>query len=200
MVKTLDYLGHYAAYFLAGSVFLGMVLPKIDGIAELLLSPLIVLMIAVPLVRADVKALRQKLARPARLFLLVSAIMLVSPVVFIIGARAIGLSGEFLLIVALLASAPPLASNPGLIALLKLDIELSVPIMLISTLIAPFSVPLVLSLFAIPIPELGREELFFRLILAIVLAIVIAVLVRRIPFSNRLFSKNRLWTAFRRCF
>ncbi len=192
MTFFLKLVGRHARLVLALGVVLGLVLPGLGDFVGPALQLLVVLLLAAAMIRVDLLDVLSHLRKPGRLGFLLIALMLLLP----LGVHGIvlllGLDPVLHLALVLVACAPPLASAPGMAALLELDDALVLNVMVLGTLIVPFTVPVItLSILDLPL-DLDPLSLLGRLILTIGIAILVAALFRKLAGEARIKQNQDL--------
>ncbi len=186
MISFLKFAGRHARLVLALGVFLGLVLPGLGDYVGPALQILVVLLLATAMIRVDLLGVLSHLRKPAKIGGLLFILMLAMPLCVHAIATLLGLDPVLHLAVVLVACAPPLASAPSMAALLKLDDALVLNIMVLGTLMVPFTVPLIiLNILDLPL-DLDALSLLGRLVATIGAAILTAVLIRKFAGKDRL--------------
>ncbi|TVQ34772.1 MAG: hypothetical protein EA356_09260 [Geminicoccaceae bacterium] len=176
--RLLRGLGRHATWFLAGGIFLGVVLPPLAAWARPLLTPAIFLLMLVTLLRLEPQAVRSAFRRPWLLALTVAWTLLLMPLLAWPVLALLPLDGFFVDHLALTAASAPIVSAAAYALLLNLDAAFALAACVIATSLVPFTLPLVAALLlGIDLP-LSPLDLWLRLLLLIGGAAVVAWLVR----------------------
>lgn len=181
MRSFLAFLGCHAPICLALGFGVGIFIPEIDGLSDLLIPPMVVAMLVASMIRIDPARLRVYLRHPIKVALLTLGLLLVMPLIGYLVIPFLPISASLALAMILLWSAPPLASSPGFSSFLKLDAELTLAVMVVASLVFPVTSALLMGGLEI---DLGRAQngvdlaLLGRLILLTGLALICAVSLR----------------------
>ncbi|NVJ93323.1 MAG: hypothetical protein HWE34_16780, partial [Methylocystaceae bacterium] len=189
MIKVLDFLGRKAPLFLALGFFLGLILPKVQYAFDVVTTPLLILLLITSMVRVNFQELITHLRSPLKLIVIVCFLMFVLPMGIGSFAQYLSLPPPLFLALLLVLCAPPLSSSPGLIALLKLDTDMALSVMVSATLLSPFSAPFVLSFISDQFVSIDAIDLFIRLFLVVFISMVLTIVIRK------LLGKERIRTA-----
>lgn len=186
MIPLLRILGNRAPMVLTLGVLLGFVLPGLGNLIEVALPLLVVMLLAAAMVRVDLPQVLGHLRRPFKLGLLLFVLMAVIPLAVHGLAIATALPPPIHIALVLLACAPPLSASVSMAAILDLDDAFSLNLVVVGTLILPFSAPaLAVSLLDIPV-NLEAGSMLMRLALTIGLAMLVAFIIRRSAGRRRI--------------
>jgi bile acid:Na+ symporter, BASS family len=180
IISVLARLGRHGTWFLAGGLFIGLLLPPLATLLRPALPALIFVLTAATFLGTDWAALAIHARRPRVLVLQLAWGLVATPVIVALAARLFGLPAGLMQGLVLWAASPPLISVPAIALLLGLDGALALLAMAAGTLLMPFTLPpLVLGLIGL---ELGLSvpALTLRLTLFIGGAALVAALVRRV--------------------
>jgi predicted Na+-dependent transporter len=180
ILAVLARLGRHGTWFLAGGLFIGLLLPPLATLLRPTLPALIFVLTAATFLSIDWPALVIHARRPGLLGLQLIWGLMATPVIVALTARLLGLPTGLTQGLALWAASPPLISVPAIALLLGLDGALALLVMVAGTLLMPVTLPpLVLGLIGL---ELGLSipALTLRLTLFIGGAAFVAALVRHI--------------------
>ncbi len=187
----LGFLGRQAAWTLCGGVLVGLALPDLAALARPLLAPSVGLILTATLLRVDWSAMAEISRRPALVGGLVLWCMLASPIAawFLVGL--LPLPDSLATAIVLMAAAPPILGATGLAFVLGLDGALAAVAGIVSTLAAPFSVPvLALALLGLNL-EIALSEFMLRLALVIGGAAGLALAIKRLAGADWLRARAR---------
>ncbi len=180
LAGALGWLGRHGKSMLAAGVFVGLAVPPLAQLFRPLLTPSVVLLLALTLMRMDWTALSGQLKRPLPAALLVAWLLAASPALMAVATRLAGLPAGLAEAMLLWAASPPLIAAPSIAVLLGLEGALA----LIGTVLATFVMPLTLPPLALMLAgiDLGLDvaSLFLRLALLTFGALVLALLGRRV--------------------
>lgn len=188
-MKLLSYLGRRAAVVMALGVFAGLALPDLATLARPLLTPTVVLMLTVTLLRLNGAALGRAFgARPTLLAALVW-LLLGSPLLAFWLISLLGVPEDLAVPLLVWSGSPPLVSLPAIAFIMGLDGALTLLLMVIATFAFPFILPgLLLWLIGIDV-EIGAAELTLRLALMIAGCALVATVIRRMVGREKLAER-----------
>ncbi|MHA1522883.1 MAG: hypothetical protein ACTSY1_00600 [Alphaproteobacteria bacterium] len=190
--SLLEKIGQRSALVLAGGVVFSLVVPELSHAVAPILPHVIVVILALAFIRIDLAQALAHWRRIDRLAVALGLLLVVIPIGVYFLARALGLSGELVLMLILVAAGPPLASGTNFAYLLGLDAELAVNLVVAGTLVVPFvAPPLVFGLLGLAL-EVDVLPVLARLAGVVAAAFVIAIGVRRIVGQRRLAASGAL--------
>lgn len=166
LVGYLSFLGKHARLCLPLGLFVALILPDLGDQVRQMLPLIIIIIYASAMVRLDLGAAIRGAVQPHRLFQslgLSLIILILIPYLFVATARSVGLVEIFMPVLIWYAVAPPIASTVWMCLLLGFKPVLAMELVVMTSLIAPFTGPFVSSLFMGTITSLDPFELFVRL-------------------------------------
>jgi BASS family bile acid:Na+ symporter len=179
MLTALAWLGRHATWWIAGGVFLGLLVPPLAALLRPWLIPAIVLPFLVALLRLDLNALHGELAAPLLPALAVGWVLLGAPLLVAVIVRSLAPPAPFDAALVTTAACAPLMATGALALLLGLDIGLAVLVTVAATALVPLTLPpLALGLVGLEV-ALRPLELTFRLLILVVPSFIAAALLRR---------------------
>jgi|TARA_R110002072_G_scaffold517_17_gene3219 BASS family bile acid:Na+ symporter len=185
MQGLLGFIGRNGPRFLAVGVFLGLFLPQLAAFLRPALAPAVVLLLLLALLRVDWDDMAAYARRPGRALLLITWMMLVSPLLFWSLSLLLDLPQALQTALILMAAAPPILGATAIAMLLGLDGALAVLVGLTSTLLTPLTVPpLALGLLGLEI-DLALGPFMLRLTLLVLSSFVGAFVIRRLLGTAR---------------
>lgn len=180
ILSVLARLGRHGTWFLAGGLFIGLLLPPLAALLRPLLPALIFVLTAATFLSIDWAALAVHARRPGLLALQLAWGLAATPVIVALAARLLGLPSGLTQGLVLWAASPPLISVPAIALLLGLDGALALLAMVASTFVMPLTLPpLVLGLIGLDL-GLSVPALMLRLAIFIGGAALLAALLRRV--------------------
>ena len=186
MSRLLRLLGGQGTWVLFIGVFVGLVLPDLASLARPLLTPCVALLLFLAFLRVDWPAALAYARRPSLAVLVSLWILLASPLLVWLVLKPIDLPQALVAGLVLMAAAPPILGSTALAIMLGLDAALSVLACLLTTLLAPLTIPpLALALLGLEL-QIGLWSLMLRLLLLVFGALAGAVLLRHLLGSARL--------------
>ena len=180
LAGALGWLGRHGKTVLAAGIFLWLAVPPLAQLFRPLLTPSVVLLLALTLLRMDWAALKVHLRRPLPSLLLVAWLLVASPALMALATSLAGLPAGLAGAMLLWAASPPLIAAPALATLLGLDGALALVGTVLATFAAPLTVPPLALLLAGIDLGLDLEALFTRLTLLTFGALALAFLGRRL--------------------
>lgn len=186
IIGGFNFLGTYARLCLPFGILLALLLPEMGDQIRHIVPFIIVIIYASAMVRLDLWAVLKGSVQPRRILqniVLCSVILVAIPWLFFVIARAVDLPAEFLSVMVWYAVAPPIASTVWMCLLLGFRPVLAMELVVITSLMAPFTGPFLSSLFLTDVVPLDSLDLFFRLALMIIggagLAVICQLLIGR---------------------
>lgn len=141
--RAFDYLGRHATLFLAGGVLLGLLVPQLATLARPMLIPGLLIPLVIALLRLDWDALAAYARRPGLVALISVGLLLASPVLMWLALKVFSLPPALAQGLTLMAAASPIVSSAAISLILGLDAALAVIVIVVTTALIPFSLPLV---------------------------------------------------------
>ena len=190
--RAFDYLGRHATLFLAGGVLLGLLAPPLAALARPLLIPGLLIPLVIALLRLDWNALAAYARRPGLVALLSAGLLLVSPVLMWLALKVFSLPQPLVQGLTLMAAASPIVSSAAISLILGLDAALAVVVIVVTTALIPFSLPLVaLALLGLKI-DIDLATFMLRLALMVGGAFAAALALRRLVPREKLAANARM--------
>lgn len=180
LAGALGWLGRNGKTMLAAGVFLGLAVPPLAQLFRPLLTPSVVLLLALTLLRMDWTLISTSLRRPSPTVLLVAWLLAVSPALMALATGIAGLPVGLAEAMLLWAASPPLIAAPAIAVLLGLEGGLAIVGTVLATFVMPLSLPPLALLLAGIDLGLDVTALFLRLALLTLSALVIALAGRRL--------------------
>lgn len=189
MRRFLEFFARYGAIILATSIFVGLFVPPLARAMRFIVTPTVVGLMTLVLLRVDFAAVFGYLRRPALVLLLLGWIMVGCPVAafaVVWSAGQAGFSGPLGSAFVVAATGCATTSGPAFARLVGLDAQLSLVASVLSTLLVPFTAPpLALGLLGVALP-ITIGGLSARLGLVVGLPLLISLAVRRAVGEERL--------------
>lgn len=171
-------LARRATVILPFSVAIGLVFPGLAALLRPTVTPLVLLILIVAMVRTDWPALRHLAARPVRVAFVMALVMVGIGLIVAPLARHIGIEPGLALAISVMCFCPPITSAPAFAPLLGLNQALCLVIAVAGLLVVPLTLPpLALLLLNLKL-EIGVGEMMARLAGLIGLALAIAMTLR----------------------
>lgn len=189
MRRFLELFARHGAVILALSIFIGLFVPPLARVMRFIVTPTVVGLMTLVLLRVDFAAVFAYLRRPGLVLLLLGWIMVGCPVAAYAAvwlAAQAGASGTLGSAVVVVATGCATTSGPAFARLVGLDAQLSLVASVLSTLLVPFTAPpLALGLLGVALP-ITIGGLSARLALVVGLPLLISLAVRRLVGEDRL--------------
>lgn len=177
---ALTWLGRHGGALIAIGVFLGLLMPPLASLLRPLLVPAILLPFLIALLRIDWRHIGGRLGRPALSGAALLWLLLLSPALVHLVLIPLDLPEAIHGGLVLMAAAPPLMASGYLALMLGLDAALAITLTLASTVLMPFTLPLVaLYLLGVEI-DVPLADLMLRLALVVGGSLAFAWLLRRL--------------------
>ncbi len=190
-----DFLVRHARWFLAGSVFVGLLLPQVAAAFRPYLAPAVAVLLTLSLIRVDWERLAALARRPGPIGLVLLWLLVGAPVMAAAVVHVLAPSPGLAAAVVLMAASAPLMSAPALSALAGLDATLAVAGTVPATLLVPLTAPYAADwLSGLPL-DISPAGMLARLALLVGASLVAAVAVRRLLGSGRLARHARRFDA-----
>ncbi len=180
--RFLEFFSRRGAILLALSIFVGLFVPPLARAMRFIVTPTVVGLMTLVLLRVDFAAVFAYLRRPGLVLWLLAWLMVGAPLVAFAGvwlAEQVGFSGPLGAAFVIVATGCATTSAPAFARLVGLDAQISLVGSVLSTLIVPFTAPpLALGLLGIALP-ITVAGLSARLLLVVGLPLVVSLAVRR---------------------
>ncbi len=184
-------IGRRAPLWLAGGVFLGLVLPDLATTLRPALGPLVGLLLGGSLLRLDWAGLLGHLRRPGNVMMATSWQLVVSPVVVWAATLLLGMPVGLSQSLILNAAAPSLVASVTLAQLTGLDAPLAAGLVVATTLFLPLTLtPVLFWLLGLDL-ELDLAAFYTRFLVFVALPFALAGILRFI-LPGRLFSDHAM--------
>jgi BASS family bile acid:Na+ symporter len=178
VLQGLAWLARHGGAVIALGVFVGLLLPPLASLLRPLLVPAILGPFLITLLRIDWRRLRDRVDRPTPALVGMLWLLLVCPAAVHLVLQPLALPEAIHGGLVLMAAAPPLMASGYLALLLGLDAPLAVMLTLVSTVLMPFTLPLVgLYLLGVDI-NVPLSDLMLRLAVVVGGTLAIAALLR----------------------
>lgn len=194
-MRLLTLAGRHATAVMAVGVLLGLALPPLARFASPLLVPTLVIPLALALVRLDWAGAAAWRRRPGVIVALVAFVLVVSP----IAVRAItlvlvplGLPEPLAQALVLMAASSPIVSNVAIALVLGLDAPLAVVVVIASTALVPFTLPVAAEYLVGVELDLSVTEFMLRLAALVGSAFAAAAIIRRVVGQARIHANREL--------
>ncbi|MGC6439732.1 MAG: hypothetical protein ACON4Q_03735 [Candidatus Puniceispirillaceae bacterium] len=171
LISCLSLLGAHARLCLPLGILIALILPDMNSHIRHFVPFIIVMIYASAMIRLDLWEALQGALRPRRILQNIGlslGILVLVPCLFFIIAQGLGLSDEFVSVLVWYAVAPPIASTVWMCLLLGFRPVLAMELVVITSLLAPFTGPFLGNLFLTDVVSLNSFDLFVRLALMIV--------------------------------
>ena len=178
--STLDFIGRHATRFLGVGVLLGFAVPPLASLARPLLVPALLIPLTIALVRLDWGAMGAYARRPLLVAAAIVWLLVVSPVALWAALAPVPMPEALYQALVLMAAASPIISSAAISLLLGLDAALAVVVIVVSTALLPFTLPvLALGLLGLEL-QIDLPTFMLRLGAMVGGAFAAALVVRRI--------------------
>jgi BASS family bile acid:Na+ symporter len=141
MLKVLHWLAAHGTKIVAGSIFVGLVLPDLAALARPVFPVAVFCMLTIAMIRVDLAAAKAYAARPGLIITAMVWMTVATPLLIAGTFWAFDPSPAIALALIFWATAPATVSSPAFSALLGLNATLSLGLLLMAMLTAPFIVP-----------------------------------------------------------
>ncbi|HUH85304.1 MAG TPA: hypothetical protein VLX85_11910 [Stellaceae bacterium] len=191
MLRLLAYLGRHGTSLLAGSLFIGLLLPPLAALLHPALRLFVFLLTTTSFLSIDWPTLARQARRPGLLALVLLWTLIGVPVATALATKALELPTGLAQALVLWAASPPLISVAAIALLLGLDGALALLVMVAGTFLMPLTLPpLVLGLIGLDL-AIGIRPLMQNLALFVGGAALAAAALRVLIGTTRL-GRHRL--------
>ncbi len=139
--RILTILARRATAILPFSVAIGLVFPGLAALLRPTITPLVVLILIVAMMRTDWPALRHLAARPVRVAFVMALVMVGIGLIVAPLARHLGMEPGLALAVSIMCFCPPITSAPAFAPILGLNQALCLVVAVAGLLIVPLTLP-----------------------------------------------------------
>lgn len=191
-INGLNFLGAHARLCLPLGILIAFILPEMGGQLRHIVPFIIIIIYASAMIRLDLWTVLKGSVQPRRItqnIALSLLILVFIPYLFFILAQTFNLPAEFLSVMVWYAVAPPIASTVWMCLLLGFRPVLAMELVVMTSLIAPFSGPFLSNLFLTDVVSLNSFDLFLRLTLMIIGGVGFAIFGQRI-LGRKTITKN----------
>ncbi len=184
--RILEACAWHGSALLGASIFLGLFAPPLARAMRFVITPTVVGLMTLVLLRVDFAAVFGYLRRPALVLWLVLWLMVGAPLLTWAMVRQARFDGALAEAVVIMATGCAATSAPAFARLVGLDPQLSLVASVLSTLMVPFTAPpLALGLVGVALP-LTIGGLSARLVLVVGLPLLLSLAIRRFAGEQRL--------------
>ncbi|WP_027283173.1 hypothetical protein [Rubritepida flocculans] len=182
----LEWSARHGAALLAIGIFVGLLLPPLAALLRDVMTPTVVVLMTLVLLRVDPVQVLSYLRRPLLVLTLLLWLLLACPMLAWAAVRAAGLEGPLAAGLVIMATGCAATSSPAFARLVGLDGEIALVAAVLSTLLVPFTAPpLALGLMGIDL-AISLQGLMIRLALVVGLPLLLSILLRRALGPGRL--------------
>ncbi len=179
MLTILNLLGQNAKLILPLGILFALCLPETGNDLSVIVPPLIMIIYAVTFIRMDLMAMLRETLSPSHLIeqLVISAVLLILMPIILIGAcQIVGVNALLMPSAVWYAVAPPIASTAWICSLMGLSLPVAMRIIIMTSLLAPFTGPFIGSLILGDATGLSSFDMFVNLAIMIFVGVVIALI------------------------
>ena len=192
VISGLSVLGKHARLCLPIGILIALILPDMGSQIRHIVPFIIVLIYASAMIRLDLWEAFKGSLLPRRIVQNIGfsfIILVFVPCLFFIIADGLGLPDEFLTVLVWYAVAPPIASTVWMCLLLGFRPILAMELVVMTSLLAPFTGPFLSNLFLTDVVPINSFDLFMRLALMIIGGAGLAI-IGQLILSRRTITKN----------
>lgn len=187
-MKPFQFVEKYFWVFMISGLVLGLIYPVYNELLMQLFEPLLMTMLLLVFLKTDLVHILQEIKNYKLMLYLVCAYMIIIPVLFFF---AIDMFNHKLAIGILLLTAMPSAvSLPALADIVKGNTALSTSITIVTSIIAPFTIPILFSFLDFDNLAINPWEIFKDLTIIIFIPMVISQVIRKYFVKTILRTKN----------
>ena len=164
-LKVCKFILNYATALLFIGILVGLFIPVLPPILSPFLSIFIWLMLFITMLQCNWRRIVVILNRPFLIALIAIWLLLISPGIIFLAGYGLELDKKIIVLAVIWAAAPPLMGSPALCRFVGLDNSLSLGILMVTTIIAPFIMPfIVITGLGVDL-QIGPMEMLLRLVL-----------------------------------
>jgi BASS family bile acid:Na+ symporter len=167
--EALAWLGRQGTRAVAASIFVGLALPALAALFKPLVGPTIFCLLTLAFLRVEPGELRNEFVRPKLLVIATLWVMVATP-----------------LVLGVVYATPPITSSPAFVALVGLDVALTLALLITTHTITPLTAPFFAALFAPNALPLDATTLAIRLALFLSGSYLLARLIRHVAGAVRI--------------
>lgn len=184
--RTFRWMAQHATKLMVLSILVGIGIPPLAAALRPYLAMIVWLILFLAMLQFDWEAVRGYLRRPLLMVLSVGWLVVATPLVLSPAVTSIGLPVGIAMALILSAASAPIMSTPAICAIIGLDAALSFVVLLLTTLMVPFTLPIIaIELLDLEI-GLTTRQLMWRLGILIGSAMFLAVIAQKVVGSVRL--------------
>jgi BASS family bile acid:Na+ symporter len=184
--RCLEWSARRGAALLALAILAGLLLPPLAAAFRDVITPTVVVLMTLVLLRVDPAQVLAYLHRPLLVGAMVVWILAACPLLAWLAVTALGFEGPMAAGLVVFATGCAATSSPAFARLVGLDGEVALVVSLITTLLVPFTAPpLALGLMAVDL-AISIQGLMLRLALVVGLPLLISIGLRRLIGPERL--------------
>lgn len=191
IARGLGVLAAHATALLFASLFVGVVLPDLAHLMRPLLTPCVIVMLSVSMMRIEWSEVVAYLRRPLLVATVALWIVVVSPVVMWAAARLFGAPPGLAAGLVLMATSPPIMGSVAMAFLLRLDVRLSLIMLVSCTLAIPLTMPLLANHLVRVELDITTPDFMGRLGLLVGGCLVLAAIGRRLLGGARIQAASK---------
>jgi bile acid:Na+ symporter, BASS family len=191
-MKIYQYIEKYFWLFLLAGVLLGLWYPVYNSFLMTLLKPILMIMLFFVFLKTDAILILEKIRNFKLMVYIVCLCMLVIPVLLYLSVNLF--NPELAVGVLLLTAMPAGAATPTLTDIVKGNIALSMSIVIITSLIAPFTVPFLFGLLKINHLSINSLAVFKDMVIIVFLPLISSQVVKKY-FPLAITKKEHLFTS-----
>ena len=202
LINCLSFLGKHARLCLPIGLCIALILPDLGEQIRNMVPLVIIIIYASAMIRLDLGTAIKGAVRPRRILQslgLSLVILILIPSLFVFIARSLGLPEMFLPVLIWYAVAPPIASTVWMCLLLGFRPVLAMELVVMTSLISPFSGPFISSLFLANIASIDPFGLLIRLGVMIVVGGGLALLGQWLINRKRIEEHHTVFDGISTC-
>lgn len=177
---------YFWVFFIAGLV-LGLVAPVYNDFLMTLLKPFLMIMLFLIFLKTDIAQIFKSIKNYRRMTFLALSYMVVVPLLFFFAIKIF--DPKLAIGVLLFVAMPPAIASPALTDIVKGDIALSTSIVIITSIIAPLTVPLLFWLVKFEGLSVNPLWLLKDLAMIIIIPVIASQLIKK--YSSKFVEKNQ---------
>ncbi len=191
-MRLYQFIEKYFWVFLIAGLLLGLSFPVYNDFLMTLLEPMLMIMLLLVFLKSDLVHILSEIKNYKLMLYLVIAYMIIIPALFFFSVNFF--SQQLALGVLLLTAMPAAVSLPALADIVKGNTALSISITITTSIVAPFSIPVIFGMLNIEHLSISPWEIFKDLTIIIFIPMVLSQVIRKY-FSNTIQQKKHVFTS-----
>jgi bile acid:Na+ symporter, BASS family len=188
-MRIFHFIENYFWVFLITGLLMGLIYPVYNDFLMSMLKPLLMTMLFLVFLKTNLFHILKQVRDYRLMIYLVVSYMIIIPFVFFQASNLF--NREFAIAILLLTAMPAAVASPSLTDIVKGNIALSASIAIITSLIAPFTVPLLFSFIKHENLSMDPWQMFSDLAILVFVPLILSLIVKKIAPAVINRAKNK---------